>query len=121
LRKGDHNYLLARAQRKASSLPEGLLWRDLRRKAGGLKFRRQHPVGHYVLDFYCPAAKCGFEIDGFAHDTGGRPEHDIERDAWLADHGVRVERIPAREVLADPAAVADGMARMCRGIINGEV
>jgi len=121
LRKSDHNYPLARAQRKAPSLPEGLLWRELRAKAGGIKFRRQHPVGQYVLDFYCAAAKCGFEIDGMAHDMGERPAADEARDAWLSEQGIRVVRIPAREVLGDPVGVADAMVRMCRGIIEGEV
>ncbi|WP_285713488.1 endonuclease domain-containing protein [Erythrobacter oryzae] len=121
LRKSDHNYPLARAQRKTPSLPEGLLWRELRAKAGGTKFRRQHPVGRYVLDFYCAAAKCGFEIDGVAHDMGTRPERDEARDAWLGGQGIRVVRIPAREVLADPTGVAEAVVRMCRGIIDGEV
>ena len=121
MRKGGHNYPLARAQRKAPSLPEGLLWRELRGKAGGVKVRRQHPVGPYVLDFYCAAAKCGFEIDGSAHDLGDRPGRDASRDEWLAEQGIRTIRIAASEVLADPLAVAEGIVRMCRGIIAGEV
>ena len=121
LRKSDHNYPSARVQRKAPSLPEGLLWRHLRAKAGGIKFRRQHPVGRYVLDFYCAAAKCGFEIDGVAHDLGERPERDEARDARLSEQGIQVVRIPAREVLDDPLGIAQAMVRMCRGIIDGEI
>ena len=121
MRKSDHNYAHARAQRKSPSLPEALLWRELRSKAGGLKFRRQHPVGRYVIDFYCAGAKCGFEIDGIVHDMGTRPERDAARAAWLAEHGIRIVRIPAREVLDDPPGVAEGMVRLCRGIIDGEV
>jgi very-short-patch-repair endonuclease len=120
LRKSGNNYPLARAQRKSPSLPEGLLWRELRAKAGGVKFRRQHPVGRYVLDFYCPAARCAFEIDGIAHDMGDRPAKDEARDAFVADQGIRVMRIPASEVLAAPAQVAESMATMCRGIIDGQ-
>ena len=121
MRKSDHNYPLARAQRKAPSLPEGLLWRELRGRAGGIRFRRQHPIGRYVLDFYCVSAKCGFEIDGIAHDMGTRPERDEARDAWLGGQGIRMVRIPAREVLADPTGVAGAVVRMCRGIIDAEV
>ncbi len=121
MRKADHNYQLARQQRKAPSLPEGLLWRELRGGRGGLKFRRQHPVGRFVLDFYCAAAKCGFEIDGIAHDMGNRPTRDAERDDLLARQGVRVVRIPAREVLDDPVRVAEAMVRTCRGIVEGDV
>jgi very-short-patch-repair endonuclease len=117
MRKSDHNYFLARKQRKAPSLPEGLIWRELRGGRSGLKFRRQHPVGRYVLDFYCAAAKCGFEIDGIAHDMGARPRADAARDAFLAEQGIRVVRIAARAVLADPVAVAEGMLRQCEEII----
>jgi very-short-patch-repair endonuclease len=121
MRKRDHNYPLARAQRKGPSLPEGLLWLELRGKAGGVKFRRQHPVGRYVVDFYCAAAKCAFEIDGIVHNMGDRPERDAVRDMFLAEQGIRVVRIPARDVLADPVGAADGMVRMCRAMIAGEV
>ena len=121
LRKSDHNYTLAKVQRKTPSLPEGLLWRELRAKAGGMKFRRQHPVGRFVLDFYCAAAKCGFEVDGIAHDMGDRAERDAARDEFIARQGIRVVRIPASEVLADPIGIAEAMVRMCRGIVAGQV
>jgi very-short-patch-repair endonuclease len=121
MRKSSHNYRLARVQRRSPSLPEGLLWRELRGKSGGVKFRRQHPLGRYVLDFYCAAAKCAFEIDGIAHDMSDRPAHDQARDAWLAEQGIRVVRIPASEVLDNPVDFAEAMARMCRGMIDGEV
>jgi very-short-patch-repair endonuclease len=120
MRKSSHNYPLARAERKSPSLPEGLLWRELRAGRSDLKFRRQHPVGRYVVDFYCAAAKCGFEIDGIAHDMGERPEEDAARDAWLSAQGIRVVRIGAREVLNNPAHVAEAMALMCRAVIDGE-
>ena len=95
------------------SLPEGLLWRELRRKAGGVKFRNQHPVGPYVIDFYCAVVKLGFEIDGVAHDMGDRSERDVARDAWLAERGIRVVRIPAKDVLADPTAIAAQIVALC--------
>ena len=119
MRKSAHNYTAARAQRKGPTLPEGLLWRELRAHRGGLKFRRQHPVGRFVLDFYCAAAKCGIEVDGIAHDMGDRPERDEVRDSFLKGQGIRVVRIAAGEVLADPAGVAEASVRLCRGIIKG--
>jgi very-short-patch-repair endonuclease len=69
------------------SLPEGMLWRILRTRPGGFKFRRQHPVGPYVLDFFCRAAAVALEIDGIAHDMGDNPARDEQRDAWLAGTG----------------------------------
>jgi very-short-patch-repair endonuclease len=95
------------------SLPEVLLWRELRRKAAGVRFRRQHPVGPYILDFYCPEAKLVIEIDGTSHDMGGRPQRDDARDRWLAEQGLRVQRIAAAVVLKDPVAVADTIRRLC--------
>ena len=105
--------LKARALRKERSLPEVLLWRELRQS--DLKFRQQHPIGPYVVDFYCPSAKTCFEIDGIAHDMGDRPERDAQRIAWLEAQGYRVMRIPARDVLASPADVADALVRLCKG------
>lgn len=94
------------------SLPEVLLWRELRAQTR-IKFRRQHPIGEYVLDFYCAAAKLCVEIDGIAHDMGDRPERDERRDAWLASQNIEVIRIPAREVLRSAADVAETMVRYC--------
>jgi very-short-patch-repair endonuclease len=82
------------------SLPEVLLWTALRgARLDGLKFRRQHPVGPYVLDFYCPAAHLAVEIDGWSHGAEDRPEQDAIRDMRLAERGVHTLRIPAGEVL----------------------
>jgi very-short-patch-repair endonuclease len=84
------------------TLPEIVLWRTLRtRDVGGWKFRRQHPKGRYVLDFYCEALKLAVEIDGDIHGFGEQPRKDAERDAWLRLCGVETLRIPARDVLHD--------------------
>jgi very-short-patch-repair endonuclease len=81
------------------SLPEVLLWRELRRRSGGIKFRRQHPIGRYVVDFYCAEAKLGIEVDGIAHEMGDRPVRDEQRDAFIAQQGVVILRIPASDVM----------------------
>jgi very-short-patch-repair endonuclease len=85
--------------------PEIGLWLALRRNDAGLRFRRQHPAGGYVLDFYCAPALLAIEVDGEAHARGDRPARDAIRDAWLGSCGVRVLRYPARDVLADLDAV----------------
>jgi very-short-patch-repair endonuclease len=95
----------ARILRKTMSLPEGLLWRELRKRPAGIKFRRQHPAGPYILDFFCGDAQLAIEIDSEAHDRGDRPQRDNIRDAWLAKLGVTTLRIPAADVLADLEAV----------------
>ncbi|WP_029548882.1 endonuclease domain-containing protein [Rhizorhabdus wittichii] len=104
----------ARRLRRELTLPEGLLWRVLRQRPGGFKFRRQHPAGGYVLDFYCTEVRVAIEVDGMAHDMGSRLERDAVRDAWLADRNVLVARIPARGVLADMAAVVEHIVAVCR-------
>jgi len=89
----------ARVQRRALTPPEARLWVRLRRRAlAGLKFRRQHPVGPYVLDFYCAEAKLAVEVDGESHSHPTRMAHDRRRTEWLTRQGLAVFRIPAEEV-----------------------
>ena len=103
----------ARNLRSDMSLPEVLLWRYLRGKPQGVKFRRQHPLGNFVLDFYCASARIAIEVDGIAHDMGDRPERDFRRDAWLRSQDVDVVRIPASDILRDVAESADAIVRYC--------
>ncbi|WP_245942076.1 endonuclease domain-containing protein [Sphingomonas gilva] len=95
------------------SLPEVLLWRELRRWPD-VRFRRQQPAGPYSLDFYCAPLKLAIEIDGISHDMGDRPERDAVRDEWLAAQHVLVLRITAREVLSN----LDGVIRLIAATIN---
>ena len=81
-------------------LPEVLVWKQIKgRREDGLHFRKQHPVGPYVLDFYCDEAKLAIEIDGQSHGFGDRPQRDGRRDAWLRRQGIRTLRLSAEFVL----------------------
>jgi len=95
----------ARDLRGQLTLPEVILWGELRKRPAGLKFRRQHPAGAYVLDFFCAGAALAVEVDGEAHGRGAQPAHDASRDAWLTGEGVRVLRLTASSVLNDLPAV----------------
>ena len=95
----------ARQLRRVMTLPEVVMWAWLRSRPFGLRFRRQHPIGRYIADFYCPAHKLIIEIDGIAHDMGENPRRDAYRDDWLKRLGFRVVRIPAADVLDDFDAV----------------
>jgi very-short-patch-repair endonuclease len=99
---------LARKLRREMTLPEVLLWQRLNGAQSGLRFRKQHPVGPYVADFYCSATRTVVEVDGEAHNRGDRPERDIERDTFLTQNGYRVIHIMASEILrnADEAAAS---------------
>jgi very-short-patch-repair endonuclease len=88
----------ARKLRRKMTLPEVLLWQQLRgRKLNGLSFRNQHPAEPYVLDFYCSKARLAVEVDGISHEH--RVDHDARRDTWLAEQRIRVLRIPAIDIL----------------------
>lgn len=101
----DNQHFAAKLRRDLS-LPEVLLWTELRKRPGRLKFRRQHPAGRgYVLDFFCARKKLAVEVDGEAHNRGDRPARDAARDAWVASQGVRTLRIAATAVLTDLDAV----------------
>ena len=102
------SYRRAKRLRREMSLPEVLLWQQLRGRDGE-KWRKQHPAGPYVLDFYCDAARLCVEVDGEAHGCGTAPATDARRDAWLAAQGVATLRVPAAEVLHNLEGVLVGI------------
>ena len=106
----------ARRLRRNMSLPEVLLWRELRKQPDGLKFRRQQAAAAYVTDFYCHSANLAVEIDGEAHSRGNARAWDAFRDAQFARHGVRTLRIPAYDVLDNLAAVVQAIVMEARSI-----
>jgi very-short-patch-repair endonuclease len=109
----------ARRLRRDLSAPEAMLWRRLRARApGSPAFRRQHPIGPYVLDFFCAKARLGVEIDGMSHDLEDRPDRDRRRDAWLESQGVTVMRIAALEALAALDDTADAIVRTAAAMIQ---
>ena len=88
----NHNEFSRRLRREQTA-EEKDLWKALRgRRFAGFKFRRQHEVAPYFLDFYCPLAKLALELDGSGHGLPGQTEHDTERDAHLAAKGIEVLR-----------------------------
>ena len=93
------NIWFARKLRREMSLPEVLLWQQLRKRPDGLRFRRQFPFNGYVVDFACLERRLAIEVDGEAHGRGNRPQRDENRDRILAEHGYETLRIPACDVL----------------------
>lgn len=93
---------IARRLRKTMTLSEIALWTALRgKRLEGLRFRRQHPLGPYVVDFYCAAHRLAVEVDGAVHLSEAGAERDSARDLWISRQGVRVVRIPGELVLGD--------------------
>ena len=84
---------LRRGLRATATPAEITLWQYLKRsQVGGLKFRRQHSIGAYILDFYCPEIKLDIELDGEIHNTPMAYEHDAIRTNYLNQQGITILR-----------------------------
>jgi very-short-patch-repair endonuclease len=106
----------AKALRRNLTEPEVMLWSRLRRRLPDQPaFRNQHPVGAYILDFFCAAARLAVEIDGATHGEVAAIAHDKARDRWLGHQGIRVVRIPASSVFADVDEVANNVRLTAAG------
>lgn len=80
------------------------------RQLEGRKFRRQHPVGRYVVDFYCAEERLGVELDGAIHDDPARRDADYRRQQEIEAQGIRMLRFENREVLEQPETVCAAIA-----------
>lgn len=118
MRTGVRTLARAKALRREMSPPELSLWLRLKSPSEDCpRFRRQHPIGPWITDFYCPAAKLVVEIDGWGHNLGDQPARDERRDGWMRARGLTVLRIPASEVMADPDGVADAVVRQAMALV----
>jgi len=109
---GRHLKPLARKLRSNQTDAEAALWKRLRRKqVGGAQFYRQKPIGPFIVDFYCPAARLIVEVDGGQHFTEDGLAGDGERDGFLASMELLVLRYSNREVLEQINAVVENIAR----------
>jgi very-short-patch-repair endonuclease len=112
------NRLKIRRQTLRSSLTpaEARLWSYLQHsQLQGRKFRRQHSVGPFTLDFYCPAEKLAVELDGAAHDSDDGAARDEARTAYLVELGIRVVRFENRDVMENLEGVLTEIARSFGG------
>lgn len=94
----DLQRLRARDLRNNPTLAENKLWQRIRSSQLGVKFRRQAPLGPYVLDFFCPVLRLVIEIDGGQHAAD---PSDLQRDAWLRSQGLHVLRFWNHEVMGN--------------------
>lgn len=88
----------ARQNRRAYTPAEDAIWQVIRKEQLGVKFRRQQPVGPYILDFYSAEARLAVEVDGSAHE--GLEAYDAKRDEDLAAEGILTLRFTNQEVLS---------------------
>src|SRR5438552_15824902 len=91
----------AKDMRRAPTRSENRLWSSLRDRRFGYKFRRQFPIGRYVLDFYCAELKLAIEIDGRQHDANWMWQYDDDRTRALQERGIEILRIPNELLIRD--------------------
>lgn len=100
----------ARLLRQDAMGAEALMWACLRnRRMNRRKFRRQHPVMPYVLDFYCAELRLGIELDGGQHNRDTGRKRDAARTAFLRNKGIRTLRFTNREVLVETDSVLNAI------------
>ena len=109
----DANVRFARQLRRKLTLPEVILWHHLRKRPGGLRFRRQFPCRGYVADFACLESRLAIEVDGEAHSMGNNAQRDLKRDSVLREAGFDTLRIPARDVLGNLEGVLTMISTAC--------
>jgi very-short-patch-repair endonuclease len=108
---------------RANTTPhERILWRALKEPPiEGTHFRRQAPIGPYVVDFFCPAKRLIIELDGEHHNEDAIAERDGERQAWLEKEGYRVTRFWNSDVANDLNAVLEQIYVELHGALDAEV
>lgn len=110
----------ARKLREGQTEPERFLWSILRnRRLAGTKFRRQHPIDPYVLDFYCHDARLAVELDGGQHNSEEGQTYDERRSLFLKRSGIKVLRFWNHEVFEDTESVLDAIAWALSDAMSG--
>jgi very-short-patch-repair endonuclease len=115
-----HNRPVLKSRRKElrnnSTPAEKLLWGMLQHSnLGGYKFRRQHSVGSYILDFFCPSENIAVELDGDSHFTDEAIEYDLERTAYLNALNIKVLRFLNTDVYNNRNVVCEKILEEIKG------
>ena len=89
---------------------EQALWEAIRlKRLDGFKFRNQHAIGPFIVDFYCHEVKLAIEVDGGYHEDPAQKSKDEERTTWLEESGVKIIRFTNEEVLGNVGAVLENI------------
>jgi very-short-patch-repair endonuclease len=100
----------ARRLRKRATEAETRLWSRLRsRQIANLKFRRQHPLGNRIVDFFCQEAKLAIELDGSGHLTGHGQTSDLDREIELYEKGIRILRFYNHDIFSNLEGVLNAI------------
>ncbi len=118
---GTRPHMLSRARslRREMTRAEELLWKQIRRKQiAGVRFRRQHPVGRFIADFYCHEARLIIEVDGGYHLDRDQAEYDKGRTHELSEMGIMVIRFTNEEVESNIKSVMDSIKKTLAERLN---
>ncbi|HUS01980.1 MAG TPA: endonuclease domain-containing protein [Chitinophagaceae bacterium] len=107
----------AKELRKNMTHAESILWAHLKTKPNGLKFRRQHPLGIYIADFYCHKLKLVIELDGKIHDNEEVILNDEIRQKLMEKDGLTVIRFKNNEILNDITKVVIALEQKCNALV----
>ncbi len=111
----------AREMRQPQTAAESILWQHLRNRNLEYKFRRQHPIERFIIDFYCAELKLCIEIDGDSHMGKEQQEYDAVRTEYLESLGYKMIRFTNDDVRLDINAVAQEIMNACNGLKNKKV
>jgi very-short-patch-repair endonuclease len=113
-----NNVNLARKLRASATKAEIVLWKALRNKQTGYKFRRQSPIGPYIADFYCPKLRLIIEVDGGVHTLDKTRERDKQRQKYLEDNNLIVIRFWNHQLLEDIDSVMEEIVYIANQIVK---
>ena len=108
----------AKLLRKNMTHAESILWAHLKTKPNGFKFRRQHPLGIYIADFYCHKLKLVIELDGSIHDNEEVKLNDEIRQKFIEEDGILVMRFKNEEILKDIQNVLRIVLEKCNELVS---
>lgn len=103
---------LRQSLRNQATNAEGFLWSKIKNSFSGYKFRRQHGIGNYIVDFYCPKVSIAIELDGEVHRE--KYESDIERDKFLNSQGIEVLRYRNEQIMKNVEGVLEDIVEHCK-------
>jgi very-short-patch-repair endonuclease len=110
---------LRRQLRRNATDAERMLWVYLRdSQLEGKKFRRQHGIGKYILDFYCPEVRLAIELDGESHERTDQQIHDEERTQWLEHLDITVIRYSDDEVMSSVKSVVERIRKQLQVMVR---
>jgi cyclase len=112
---------LAKDLRRTMTEAEVALWMHLRTGVNGCKIRRQHPIGIYIVDFYCHKVKLVIEVDGLIHDKPEMKDYDQKRERDLNSSGYSILRFSNREIFNDIENVLDKIKTKVEFLIQSNI